>query len=213
MKGRAINWQPEELAWIEERKEWARAEAHTLFCALFQRSDVSLQAYNILCKRKGWLTGRNGRFEQGLTPFNKGRAMPAAVRAKVSATMFKKGQLPHNTKGLGHERIDSKYGYVVMIVAETNPWTGAATRPVYKHRWLWEQKNGPIPAGYALKCLDGDKTNTDPRNWEALPRGVLARLNGGRHKSRLAYNDAPEQLKPTVMAIAKLQHAAYEVQK
>lgn len=213
MKGRAIRYEPEELAWIEANSTLPRAEAHALFCARFRRDDVTLGAFNGLCKRKGWMTGRTGCFPAGQVPHNKGQAMPSHVREKVIATAFKKGNLPHNTKGHGHERIDSKDGYVVMIVAEENPWTGAATRPVHKHRWLWEQANGPIPEGYALKCLDGDKTNTDPSNWEAVPRGVLARLNGGRHKKRLAYDAAPAELKPTVMAIAKLQHAAYEVTK
>lgn len=137
--------------------------------------------------------------------------MSASVRAKCLQTAFRKGNVPHTYRGAGHERIDAKDGYVVMIVDEPNPWTGARTRPVHKHRWLWEQKNGPVPAGYALKCLDGNKANTDPSNWEAVPRGVLARLNGGRHKKRLAYDAAPPELRPVVMTAAKLAHAVYEV--
>lgn len=211
MKGRAIIYQPEELAWIEARKEMPRTEAHALFCAYWKRDDVSIGAYNGLCKRKGWTTGRTGCFSAGQAPRNKGKPMSAETRAKVVGTMFKKGQLPHNTRGHGHERIDSRDGYVVMIVEEMNPWTGAATRPVHKHRYLWEHVNGPIPEGYALKCLDGDKTNTDPSNWEAVPRGVLVRLNGGRHKKRLAFDEAPAELKPTVMATAKLLHRAREL--
>jgi hypothetical protein len=31
----------------------------------------------------------------------------------------------------------------------------------------------------ALKCLDGNKQNTDPSNWEAVPRALLPRLAGG----------------------------------
>ncbi|UFF43090.1 HNH endonuclease [Pseudosulfitobacter pseudonitzschiae] len=91
-----------------------------------------------------------------------------------------------------------------MIVAETNPWTGAKTRPVHKHRWLWEQQNGPVPKGMVLKCLDGDKTNTDPSNWEPIPQALLPRLNGrfGR-----GYDAAPAEIKPTLLATAKLEHA------
>lgn len=211
MKGRAIPYSPDEIAWVEVHAQKNRRDMHAEFCARFDRNDVSLTNLNSLCKRKGWFTGRNGRYAKGHTPENKGKTMP--YNANSAATRFRPGQLPHNHKGAGHERIDSKDGYVVMIVAETNPWTGAATRPVHKHRWLWEKENGPIPEGYALKCLDGNKTNTDPNNWEAVPRGVLSRLNGGRHKKRLAYDAAPPELRPTVMAIAKLQHAAYEVKK
>jgi hypothetical protein len=123
-------------------------------------------------------------------------------------TQFKKGGLPHNHQGAGHERVDSKDGYTIIIVDEVNPWTGAATRPVHKHRYLWEKVNGPIPDGFVLKCLDGNKTNCDPSNWEAIPRGLLPRLNGGRATRVMAYDTAPDELKPTILAVAKLEHAA-----
>lgn len=211
MKGRALDYAPEELAWIEANKELPRAEAHAMFCARFMRRDVSIGAYNGLCKRKGWMTGRTGCFVKGHETHNKGVPMSAETRAKCMKTTFKPGQLPHNTRGHGHERIDSKDGYVVMIVSERNPWTGAATRPVHKHRWLWEQANGPIPKGYALKCKDGDKTNCDPSNWEPVPRGMLPRLAGA--KCGIAYDDAPAELKPAIMAVARLDHAARESRK
>lgn len=119
--------------------------------------------------------------------------------------------MPHNAKGHGHERIDSKDGYVVMIVAETNPWSGAATRPIHKHCHLWEQANGPLPGGHALKCLDGDKTNCEPSNWLAVPRGVLTRLNS--RWARMKLHEAPDELKPTVLAIARVKQAAFEAKR
>lgn len=211
MKGQAICYEPEELAWIEVHRAMPRAEAHRLFCARFRRADVSIANYNALCKRKGWFTGRTGRFVPGQTSHNKGKPMPDHVREKARATMFKPGNRPHTWRGAGHERIDNKDGYVIMIVDETNPWSGAPTRPVHKHRYLWEKVHGPIPAGHVLKCLDGDKTNTDPSNWELVPQALLPRLAGakaGRH-----YDSAPADLKPAIMAAAKLQHAAREARK
>lgn len=210
MKGRAIVYEPEELAWIEAHKELPRAAAYTLFCARFMRQDVSLSNFKALCKRNGWLTGRTGQFVPGQVSHNKGKPMPDHVRAKVMATTFKPGSRPHTWRGPGHESIDPKDGYVWIIVAETNPHTGADTRRVMKHRYLWEQENGPIPAGHALKCLDGERTNTDPSNWEAVPRAMLPRLNGrfGRN-----YDSAPADLKPAIMATAKLEHRAREVRK
>jgi len=210
MKGRAITYEPEELAWIEAHKEMPRAEAHAMFCARFRRSDVSFTNYHALCKRKGWLTGRTGRFDKGQVPPNKGKPMPDHVRAKCLATAFKPGNRPHTWRGAGHERIDSKDGYVVMIVEETNPWTGAPTRPVHKHRYLWEQQNGPIPAGHVLKCLDGNKTNTAPSNWELIPQAMLPRLNGRFGRD---YDAAPAELKPAIMMTAKLEHAAREAKR
>lgn len=65
MKGRPINWYPDELAWIEARKEMPRRELHRMFVARFDRDDISLGAFKALCKRRGWMTGRTGCFEKG----------------------------------------------------------------------------------------------------------------------------------------------------
>jgi len=213
MKGRPILYSGEELAWLEERKEWPRAALHSVFVVLFQRHDVSKSSLNALMKRKGWMTGRTGCFAKGQEPPNKGKRCPEGVGGRhpnARRSQFKKGATPHTYRGAGHQRIDSKDGYVVMIVEEPNPWTGAKTRPVHKHRWLWEQANGPIPDGYCLKCLDGDKLNTDPSNWTLIERGVLPHLNGGRFKKRLAYDEAAPELKPVLMTAAKIKHAMHK---
>ncbi|WP_414461777.1 HNH endonuclease signature motif containing protein [Hyphomicrobium sp. DY-1] len=183
---------------------------HRAFCAKFGREDISAGHLHALRKRKGWKTGRTGCFEKGIVPHNKGKRCPLGQGGRhpnAQRTQFRKGNLPHNTRGAGHERIDSKDGYVILIVDEANPWTGAKTRPVHKHRYLWEQKHGPLPEGYVLKCLDGDKTNCDPSNWEAIPRSILPQLNG-RHG--LAYDQAHPDVKPALLTLSKLKHAAKE---
>lgn len=206
MKGQAISYTLEELDFIRSVCKWQRAEAHAAFCQKFRRDDVSLTNFNALCKRKGWLTGRTGCFAKGQEPHNKGKSHPA--RGRAAETQFKKGNLPHNTRYLGHERV-SKEGYVEISVAETNRHTGFHRRYVLKHVWLWEKLNGPIPAGHCLKCLSDDKANTDPSNWECIPRALLPRLVGGnRYTDRVAYDAAPPELKPTIMAVAKLEHRA-----
>lgn len=205
MKGRWITYLPEELAWIEARKDWARRELHAAFCSRFGRKDVTFDAFKGLCTRKGWKTGRAGHFQKGNVSHNKGKTMP--FHPNSAATRFQKGQRPHTWRGPGHESVNKRDGYVCIIVAERNPHTGAATRRVMKHKWLWEQTNGPVPEGMRLKCLDGDKTNTDPSNWEAIPKALSPRLNGrfGR-----GYDSAAPELKPTIMALAKLEHMARE---
>jgi hypothetical protein len=202
MKRRVIGWLPEELAWIEANRTRPRVELHQAFCFRFGRKDVPPGALSSLCKRKGWLTGRTGRFPPGSVPAIKGKRMP--FNANSAAAQFRKGQRPHTAKDVGHESID-KEGYVRICVAEPNPYTGAATFMAFKHRWLWEQKHGPVPEGHALKCLDGNKLNTDPANWEAVPRALLPRLNGrfGR-----GYDAAAPEIKPVILATAKLEHAA-----
>lgn len=209
MKGKCIGYSEAELAWIEANKLLLRREAHAKFVQVFGRNDVDFTNYNALCKRNGWLTGRTGCFEKGMAPVNKGRPqhewMSESSMAKGAETQFKKGGLPHNTNYLGHERI-SKDGYIEISVAETNPHTGFERRYVQKHRWLWEKLHGPVPKSMVLKCLDGNRRNTDPANWEAISRALLPALAGGRHR-RLPYDTAPDELKPALLLLAKVKNA------
>lgn len=204
MKDEWIRYSTAELRFVSALRDLPRRTLHQAFAILFERDDVSLAAIKALCSRKGWSTGRDGRFGKGHVPANKGQPFP--FNANQARTQFQKGNRPPNTKYAGHERI-SKDGYVEISIEETNPHTGFERRYVAKHRLLWERANGPVPEGHALKCLDGDKLNTDPSNWKAIPRAMLPRLNGrfGR-----GYDAAPAALKPTILAIAELEHRARE---
>lgn len=208
MKGHAIKYSAEELAWIEANKYLPRRDLHAAFRDRFDRQDVSQTNLTALCKRRGWLTGRTGQFRKGQEPVNKGKKglrIPGSEKG-----WFKKGHPPANRLPLWSERV-GKDGYIEMKVPGENPYTGHKTRFMHKHRYLWEQVNGPLPEGHALKCLDGDRTNTDPSNWEAIPRALLPRLCGGRwHKPYDAYE--PET-RPLVLTTAKLEHAAREAKK
>lgn len=204
-RGRPIPYDQAELSFIDARQTVPRRELHALFVETFGRIDVSFDNFKALCTRRGLKTGRTGGFPKGHVPANKGKRMP--FHPNSARTRFKKGQLPHNTKYAGHERV-SKDGYVEISIEETNPHTGFERRYVLKHRWLWEQKNGPVPAGMALKCLDSNRQNTDPSNWKLVPRGLLPRL-GGRYGRR--YDAAPAEVKPSIMAVAELEHRVCQV--
>lgn len=206
MKGHPIRYSAAEMFWLEANRLMVISDYHRAFVETFGRGEVSLINLHSLRKRKGWGTGRTGCFPKGNEPFNKGKPHP--TRGRASETQFKKGGLPHNTNYLGHERV-SKDGYVEISIAETNPHTGFERRYVLKHRYLWEQANGPVPKGMALKCR-GERIDTDPSNWELIPRALLPRLNGGRRKKRMAYDAAPAELKPALMAIAKIEQAISE---
>lgn len=207
MKGRAIPYSAAEMAWLEANRLLPIADYHAEFQAQFDRPDVSAVNLHSLRKRKGWRTGRTGQFTKGQESWNKGKPFPtAATHPNCRKTQFSKGNEPHNTRYLGHERV-SKDGYVEVSIAETNPHTGYSRRYVLKHRHEWEKINGPVPEDHALKCLDGNRLNCDPSNWEPVHRGVLARLNGGRFRKTLPYDEAAPELKPLVMASAKLKHA------
>ena len=206
MRGRRIPYSTAELAWIKAHRTWPRRQAHAAFCHRFERDDVSLKNFEALCLRRGWTTGRTG-FEPGQVPWNKGGKMPFNVNN--ARTRFKKGNPAPNAKYPGHERLD-KDGYILISVPGINPYTGYERHYVRKHHHLWELRNGPVPEGWCLKCRDGDKTNTDPSNWIAIPRGMLPRLNGRYGRD---YDNAPPDLKPSIMATARLEHRAQEAQK
>lgn len=205
MKGRQIHYSDEERSFLEWRQAFSRRELHAAFVARFGRTDIKLDDIKALCSRNGWLTGRTGGFEKGSTPFNKGKPHPA--RGRAVETQFKKGCMAGAAaakyKPIGTERL-TKDGYLERKVHDDLP---LRSRWQLVHVLLWEELNGPIPKGQALKCLDGDRRNTTPSNWRPVPRALLARL-GGRYGR--GYDAAPSELKPTILAIAELEHAARE---
>ena len=83
------------------------------------------------------------RFKKGHIPGNKGQKISAETYAMMSRTMFKKGNVPHNHREVGSERINVD-GYIEVKVAEPGKW-------MVKHRIIWEQHNGPIPPGYNVQ--------------------------------------------------------------
>lgn len=207
MKGRAITYTAAELAWIEAHRALPRAELHRRFVAAFARDDVSQANLTALCKRRGWFTGRDGRFRPGHdSGYRNGGRHPNTV-----ATQFRKGnrtgRANHLYQPIGTERI-SKSGYIERKVNDDLPM---------QRRWRavhlieWERENGPLPAGHCLKCLDGNRTNTDPANWLAVPRAILPRLTG-RWRS-IPYDSAPDELKPVILTAARLEHAAREAKR
>lgn len=208
--GRHRKYSATELAWLEANRHLPISDYHAGFQAAFDRPDVEAPHLHAMRKRMGWKTGRTGQFSPGQAPANKGKPCPEGVGGRSAGarrTQFRKGQEPHNTKHLGHERMTID-GYVEISVAETNPHTGYGRRYVLKHVHLWEAANGPVPEGHCLKSIDGDRSNTDPANWQLIPRAILPRLNGGRSKKHLAYNDASPEIRPMLVAIAKVAHTA-----
>ncbi|MBD3738599.1 MAG: HNH endonuclease [Rhodobacteraceae bacterium] len=209
MKGRAIIYSDLELSFVKVRADLPRRELHAEFCRVFGRSDVSLSNLNSLCKRNGWMTGRTGCFPKGNVPQNKGKKGFCAPGSEKG--WFRKGERRGVAvdlyKPIGTERL-SKEGYVERKIHDGMP---LQSRWRAVHLINWEAENGPVPEGHVLKCLDGDKANTAPSNWACIPRSMLPKLNarwGG-----VKFDDAPDELKPTIMEIVKLDHAAREAKK
>lgn len=214
-KGKFIPYSAEEMAWLEANRALSISQYHAAFVAAFARDDIEARHLHALRKRKGWKTGRTGYFEAGQEAHNKGRRCapgeggrhPNAAR-NYFKTGHRGGRAAQVYQPVGAERVMD--GYLQRKVNDDMP---------FHRRWRavqlinWEAVNGPVPKGYVLKCLDGDRMNVAPANWEAVPRGLLPRLNGGRHKRRMAFDEAAPELKPTLMAIAKVEQAAHEVRK
>jgi len=196
-KGVKIHYTADEMEWLEKNHKLVISEYARQFNERFGR-DIEPTALHALRKRNGWKTGRTGQFQPGNVPH------PNAGAKGPNKTSFKKGSVPANTVPLYSERI-SKDGYIEIKVPETDPHTGRKTRFMLKHRLVWEQAGMAIPPNHILRFIDGDKTNCSLDNLELMPRGVNAILN--KH----GYADMPEEIKPTVKAIAMVQHKISEV--
>lgn len=208
-KGKFIPYSPAEMAWLESNRLMVISDYHRAFCEQFARDDVSLANLHSLRKRKGWATGRTGCFAKGEVPYNKGKPHPS--RGRSAENHFKKGERSGVAvklwKPIGTERI-AKDGYLERKIHDGMP---LQSRWRAVHLVEWEALNGPLPEGHCLKCL-GDKLNTSPSNWQCIPRALLPRLNGGnRYRDLVAFDSAPDELKPAILAVANLEHAARRV--
>lgn len=188
---------PEEVRFLTARRAGrSHAALAELFTKHFRRTLTARQVGTFL-KNRGLTTGLTGRFEKGMTPWNRGK------RGYMGAnwTSFKKGHIPANHRPLWSERV-GKDGYIEMSVPERNPYTGFPTRFKHKHVWIWEQAHGPKPKGTVVIFRDGNNRNFELDNLLLVTRRELLALN--QH----GYKDMPDELKPTVLALAKVEAKA-----
>ena len=137
---------------------------------------------------------RSGRVEKGHKPWNLGKKGYMGA----NRTSFRKENIPANRRPLWSERI-TKGGFIEMKVPERNPYTGSPTRYKAKHVYIWEKAYGPAPEGHVVAFKDNDSANCDLDNLILLSRAVLLAIN--LH----GYKDQPEELKPSVLALARLE--------
>jgi hypothetical protein len=122
--------------------------------------------------RPGTNIGGNTRFQKGLIPHNKGKQMNAETYAKVSKTMFKKGNKPHNTKEIGcvnlrRDKSDIPYYFIKISDGIWEPL----------HRVIWQLHNGEIPENMKITFIDGNSLNCQINNLQMVSYADLMRKN------------------------------------
>ena len=108
---------------------------------------------------KGGTLGQKTQFSPGQKPWNTGTHYVAGGRS--AETRFKKGQMAgaaqRNYVPIGTLRI-SKDGYLERKMTDDQSLY-PARRWTFVHRIVWEQANGPIPAGHMVVFRKGQFTN------------------------------------------------------
>jgi hypothetical protein len=188
----------EQLDYIKKCRETMTAQQIAdLFNARFA-TNKNARAIEGTCMRNGWPASRSYRFKKGDKPWNTGTKGQGLTG--VNSGCFKNGSIPPNIRRIESERTCSKTGYRYIKVDEKNAWR-------LKHTVIWESKNGPVPPGHIVRFIDGDITNLEPDNLEIASRHELLKYNiNGLYK-------APEELKPLIKIVSKIQVALGEKQR
>lgn len=193
--GTLISWTPEQAQFMRDGyRSLTVPDLTAAWNTHFSINKTRGQVEAFLNNRR-ILSGRTGCFEKGFTPWNAG----TKGLCKPNSGNFKKGNNPPNRKPLGHERIDSKDGHLLIKTSQHNPYTGCPTRYRSKHVVIWEEINGPVPPGMVVAFSDGNNLNCTIENLMLISRAELLSLN--QHN----YKETPDKLKPSVLAVARLE--------
>jgi len=122
--------------------------------------------------RPGTNIGGNTRFKKGHSTHNKGKKMNPETYSKVSKTMFKKGNKPHNTKEIGRinlrrDKADIPYYFIKISDGIWQPL----------HRVIWQLHNGDIPENMKITFIDGNSLNCQINNLQMVSYADLMRKN------------------------------------
>lgn len=159
------------MKWTAQQTEWLERlypdTSNQQIARILGRDLLSIRNKAIkigLKKSEEYMATKPGCFSQNQRPWNKGRQWKAGGRSVQ--TQFQQGQTSHNWKPIGHERL-TKDGIWQRKVTDT----GVTSRDyVAIHKLVWEQHNGPVPAGHIVVFIDGNRENFDPANLECISR-------------------------------------------
>lgn len=126
---------------------------------------------------------KTGRWRKGVsTHVGTDRAEPPRPGTRNSG-QFQRGVPSMSSLPVGHTRIDTASGEVMVRTDRAvRYWRDDGTQKAsnyYRPRRLvvWEDANGPIPAGHVVIRLDDDPTLDEPENLMCIPRAAHIRLN------------------------------------
>lgn len=176
--GKKKKWSAEEIEYL---KIHYPVTENKVLMGLFNCSEKSLYSaasVNGLKKTDQYISEKFGailkrvgaasRFKKGNVSFNKGKKqseyMTAEAIDKTAATRFKTGQKPHNTVEVGFERI-TKDGYIEVKIGD---FQNSADNFKLKHRLVWEENNGPVPEGFQVRFIDGNRRNFELSNLKLM---------------------------------------------
>lgn len=184
-----MKYEQEHIDFIKAHQGASAREMVELFTEHFNIHVTKNQMKGVMY-RNNISSGKTGRFEKGHKPHSKGQKMSKEQYEKCKPTMFKKGHIPKNHREIGSERI-TKDGYIEVKIEDPDVWG-------LKHRLIYEEHYGEIPAGYSVIFGDGDKLNCDINNLILVSRSELLLMN----RNKLIKKDS--SLTKTGLNIAKL---------
>lgn len=206
--------------WSEHERKVLRemfADNYTeMICQLLDRSysSVAGQAYLMGLKKSETfkkmelekqadrlrIVGVQSRFHKGREPENKGKPMPKETYERCKATMFKKGQMPHNSYSDWQEVLrkdkSGKQYWLIKLPTERK------LKP--KHIWLWETHNGVVKKGFNVVFKDGNQLNCVFENLECISNAELMERN--------TIHRFPAELNSAIRLVNKLKRTINEKQ-
>lgn len=162
----------EEIEWLKEHTQGTSFKDLTEEFNNRFKTTLKVKALQATCARHGLTNGINCQFKKGSVPFNKGKNLPFKsdeTKARSLSTCFKKGHCPHNTLSIGDEKKIKGYTYVKV----DDEYRGRKNwKP--KQQFIYEKEFGPIPEGWVVAFIDGNKQNFSFENLMPVPRRALA---------------------------------------
>lgn len=148
---------------------------------------------------------KDSRIKPGTVPQNKGKRIedyvgPEAL-ARVRASQFRKGNVPPNAKYDGAKSV-RKYTQRNGVKKQYTHIRISKGKWKMLHVKIWEDKNGPLPAGKILVFKNKDTTDIRLSNLKMVDRKNHM-LNNTIHRF-------PEELKEVIRLTAKLKRRTNE---